>query len=111
MVLTHFGRIGSRGYFFFLLFQCFINRKFGYFCCGFVVDTGMITADVDGKDDRRHSNESLVIGGNGPYIPFPSHSFLASMGPKTWMLLLDCRCVKTLWWSPWHAIYLADGGW
>jgi hypothetical protein len=36
---------------------------------------------------------SLVIGGPGAYIPYPSHSFLTDMGPDQWMLMLDCRSV------------------
>ncbi|THH08214.1 hypothetical protein EW145_g2858 [Phellinidium pouzarii] len=61
-----FSTIGSRGYFFFLLFQCFIN------------------VDVDGIDDRpgAHSNKSIIIGQRGPYVPFPSHSFLTYLGPN-----------------------------
>ncbi|KAH9926121.1 uncharacterized protein B0H18DRAFT_1085075 [Fomitopsis serialis] len=70
--------IGSRGYFFFLLFQCFIN------------------VDIDGRDDRRHPFQSLIIGADGPYIPFPSHSFLTYLGPQVWMLLLDCRAERKL---------------
>jgi hypothetical protein len=73
-----FRAVGSRGYFFFLLFQCFIN------------------VEVDGLDDRpgKHSNKSLIIGGNGPYVPFPSHSFLVYLGPQVHMLLLDCRAER-----------------
>ncbi|KAJ7685037.1 hypothetical protein DFH06DRAFT_969067 [Mycena polygramma] len=74
-----FRTIGSRGYFFFLLFQCFIN------------------IDVDGVDDRpgKHWNRSAIIGpSNGPYIPFPSHSFLGYMGPQTYILMLDCRAER-----------------
>ncbi|KAI0695432.1 hypothetical protein C8T65DRAFT_744000 [Cerioporus squamosus] len=71
-----FNYIGSRGYFFFLLFQCFIN------------------VDVDGKDDRRHPFKSLIIGGDGPYIPYPSHSFLTWLGPQVHILLLDCRAER-----------------
>ncbi|EPQ58419.1 hypothetical protein GLOTRDRAFT_36442 [Gloeophyllum trabeum ATCC 11539] len=73
-----FRRIGSRGYFFFLLFQCFINPE------------------VDGLDDGlgKHVNKSLIIGGPGPYVPYPSHSFLSYMGPNVWMLLLDCRAER-----------------
>ncbi|KAJ6455731.1 hypothetical protein C8R45DRAFT_1187359 [Mycena sanguinolenta] len=74
-----FRAIGSRGYFFFLLFQCFIND------------------DIDGVDDRpgKHLNRSIVIGAsNGPYVPFPSHSFLAYMGPNAVILLLDCRAER-----------------
>ncbi|TFK55220.1 hypothetical protein OE88DRAFT_1780304 [Heliocybe sulcata] len=73
-----FKRIGSRGYFFFLLFQCFINPE------------------VDGLDDApgKHVSKSLIIGGLGPYVPYPSHSFLAYMGPNVRMLLLDCRAER-----------------
>ena len=68
--------IGSRGYFFFLLFQCFI-----------------VTA-VDGVDPKPHVHtfQSTIIGGEGAYIHFPSHSILTYMGPNVWMLMLDCRC-------------------
>ncbi|KAJ6630651.1 hypothetical protein B0H10DRAFT_1982192 [Mycena sp. CBHHK59/15] len=75
-----FRAIGSRGYFFFLLFQCFLN------------------VDIDGVDDApgRHLNRSAIIGvSNGPYIPFPSHSFLGRLGPQTYILLLDCRAERT----------------
>ncbi|KZT28528.1 hypothetical protein NEOLEDRAFT_1154428 [Neolentinus lepideus HHB14362 ss-1] len=73
-----FRRIGSRGYFFFLLFQCFINPE------------------VDGLDDgpEKHVNKSIIIGAPGPYVPYPSHSFLAYMGPNVYMLLLDCRAER-----------------
>ncbi|KDQ59418.1 hypothetical protein JAAARDRAFT_77553 [Jaapia argillacea MUCL 33604] len=73
-----FRRIGARGYFFFLIFQCFINPE------------------VDGTNDDPgcHSNKSLIIGVPGPYIPFPSHSFLTYMGPTVWLLMLDCRAER-----------------
>ncbi|KAJ7273561.1 hypothetical protein B0H12DRAFT_1089992 [Mycena haematopus] len=74
-----FRAIGSRGYFFFLLFQCFIND------------------DIDGVDDRpgKHLNRSIIISNsNGPYVPFPSHSFLGYMGPNAAILLLDCRAER-----------------
>ncbi|KAG8745089.1 hypothetical protein FRC12_014663, partial [Ceratobasidium sp. 428] len=73
-----FRTIGSRGYFFFLLFQCFI------------VD------EVDGTNPtpRMHTNKSMIIGGDGPWIPAPSHHLLTYLGPKTWMLLLDCRAER-----------------
>jgi len=53
--------------------------------------------DIDGVDDRpgKHLNRSVIIGpSNGPYIPFPSHSFLGYMGPQTYILLLDCRAER-----------------
>ncbi|ETW85467.1 hypothetical protein HETIRDRAFT_32709 [Heterobasidion irregulare TC 32-1] len=75
-----FNTIGARGYFFFLLFQCFIN------------------VDVDGLDDRpgAHYSRSLIIGGQGSYVPFPSHTFLSYIGPTAWMLMLDCRAERKL---------------
>ncbi|KAJ7752003.1 hypothetical protein B0H16DRAFT_1663119 [Mycena metata] len=82
-----FRAIGGRGYFFFLLFQCFING----------LQFNKDTVDVDGIDDRpgKHLNRSLIIGDMGPYVPFPSHSFLGYMGPQTYMLMLDCRAERT----------------
>ncbi|KAF8968403.1 hypothetical protein BDZ97DRAFT_1655223 [Flammula alnicola] len=73
-----FRQIGARGYFFFLLFQCFIN------------------VDVDGIQDApgKHVYQSLIIGQPGPYIKLPSHSFLPRLGPKVYMLLLDCRAER-----------------
>jgi hypothetical protein len=70
--------IGSRGYFFYLLFQCFINPY------------------VDGLDDRRgaHPFKSLILGIQGPYVGLPSHSFLAYMGPSIRILMLDCRAER-----------------
>lgn len=73
-----FRTIGSRGYFFFLLFQCF------------VVD------DVDGLNPRpgEHTFKSMILGGDGPWIPAPGHSILTYLGPKVRMLLLDCRAER-----------------
>lgn len=71
-----FRTIGSRGYFFFLLFQCFVN------------------VEVDGRDVTKHPFKSTVFGGEGPYVPFPSHSTFSYLGPQVWMLLLDCRAER-----------------
>jgi hypothetical protein len=49
---------------------------------------------VDGTDDRAHVFQSLIIGGPGTYVPFPSHSFLAPIGATAWILMLDCRWVN-----------------
>lgn len=79
-----FNLIGSRGYFFYLLFQ------------HFMVD------EVDGVLNENTTNpnptqfRSLIIGGPGSYIAFPTHSFLIWMGPKQHMLLLDCRAQRKL---------------
>ncbi|KAI9456269.1 hypothetical protein BJY52DRAFT_1204831 [Lactarius psammicola] len=75
-----FNTIGSRGFFFYLLFQCFIN------------------VSVDGIDDRpgAHPMKSLILGGPGAYVPFPSHSFLTPIGPTAWLLMLDCRAERKL---------------
>ncbi|KAH7107375.1 hypothetical protein BKA62DRAFT_683171 [Auriculariales sp. MPI-PUGE-AT-0066] len=73
-----FKHIGSRGYFFFLLFQCFV------------------VVDVDGinPEPKSHIFKSTIIGGPGPYVPFPSHSVLSMLGPRLAMLLLDCRAER-----------------
>lgn len=73
-----FREIGARGYFFFLLFQCFINVE---------VDE---VQDFPGK----HVYHSLIIGEPGPYVRCPSHSFLPRLGPQVYMLLLDCRAER-----------------
>lgn len=74
-----FRHIGARGFHWYLLFQCFIN------------------VDKDGADDTpgKNVNLSSIVGNMGPYIPFPSHSFLSYMGPNVWMLMLDCRAERT----------------
>lgn len=74
-----FRAVGARGYFFFLLFQCFINPE------------------VDGISDApgRHFYQSMIIGPElGPYIPLPSHSSLSRLGPKEYILMLDCRAER-----------------
>ncbi|KAG7452679.1 uncharacterized protein BT62DRAFT_880537 [Guyanagaster necrorhizus] len=73
-----FQTIGARGYFFFLLFQCFLN------------------VEIDGINDHRgqHVNRSVIIGGPGPYVKLHSHSFLASLGPQAAILMLDCRAER-----------------
>ncbi|KAF8321571.1 hypothetical protein DL93DRAFT_2163184 [Clavulina sp. PMI_390] len=72
-----FSHIGSRGYFFYLLFQTFT---------------------VDGVDGTirgaPHPNPALILGGDGPWIPYPGHSLLTYLGPKVYMLLLDCRAER-----------------
>ena len=41
----------------------------------------------------KHVFRSLIIGDPGPYVRYPSHSFLPRLGPQVYMLLLDCRSV------------------
>lgn len=52
--------------------------------------------EVDGVQDfpGKHVYQSLIIGEPGPYVRYPSHSFLPRLGPQVYMLLLDCRCVQ-----------------
>jgi len=72
--------VGSRGYFWFLVFQLF------------VVDA------VDGTNPTpgTHTLKSLIIGGPGAWIPFPSHSLLVYLGPKVSLLAIDCRAERKL---------------
>lgn len=73
-----FKHIGVRGYFFYLLFQCFINPLY------------------DNLDDRtgKHMFKSLILGAQGPYVGLPSHSFLSYLGPDVYILMLDCRAER-----------------
>lgn len=79
LMMAHvFNAIGTQGYFWYLIFQQFMKME------------------VDGKDDSqgKHSHLSVIIGPKGPYIPFPNQSFLAYMGPKQWLLMIDCRAER-----------------
>ena len=75
-----FSFIGSRGYFWFLIFQLFVNDE------------------VDGTNPTpgTHPVKSMIIGEPGAWIPFPSHSLLVYLGPKVSMLALDCRAERKL---------------
>ncbi|KAG0705021.1 hypothetical protein DFH29DRAFT_908455 [Suillus ampliporus] len=70
--------IGARGYFFYLLFQCFIHPHY------------------DGLDDTtgKHMFKSIIFGAQGPYVGLPSHSFLSYLGPDVQILMLDCRAER-----------------
>lgn len=79
MMAPVFNRIGTRGFFFYNLFQQFINP------------------DIDGnKDFPAHPNRSVIIGERGAYVPFHHQSFLTYFGPKQWMLMIDCRVERKL---------------
>lgn len=47
-----------------------------------------------GEPATPHSNRSIVFGGEGVYIPFPSHNFVSYLGPEVYILLLDCRAER-----------------
>ncbi|KAL7005111.1 hypothetical protein EMMF5_005351 [Cystobasidiomycetes sp. EMM_F5] len=61
-----FSHIGSRGIFFYKLFQLFQ--------CDEVDGTGL---------DMPHPVRSLIKGGPGPYVPFDNNSFLSYLGPNS----------------------------
>jgi hypothetical protein len=50
---------------------------------------------VDGTSPNTgaHTFKSTIIGGEGPFIPAPTHSILTYLGPNVWMILIDCRFV------------------
>lgn len=79
-----FNRIGSRGYFFYLLFQQFINDELDNI------------SNTDTSNPNPSIFRSLIIGGPGSFIPYPTHSLLTYMGPKQYMLLIDCRAQRKL---------------
>lgn len=82
MTAAIFNAIGSRGFHFYLLFQQFINN------------------DVDGisnsSQDPQTAFRSMIIGGPGAYVQYPTCSFLVYLGPKQYMLLLDCRAQRKI---------------
>lgn len=57
-----------------------------------------IADKVDGTNPQvdTHVVKSMIIGGPGAWIPFPSHSLLVYLGPKVLMLALDCRAERKL---------------
>ena len=61
-----------------------------------ILSDACATAEVDGIDAKTHPFKSIILGGQGPFVPFPSHSFLSYMGPKVYMLMLDCRYVDSM---------------
>lgn len=71
-----FNRVGVRGYNWYMLFQLFINP------------------DVDGTSLEQHSNKSIIISEKGTYMPWRHQSFLTYLGPKQYMLLVDCRAER-----------------
>jgi len=75
-----FKHVGSRGYFWFCLFQLFT------------------TDNHDGANPTpgTHPIKSMIIGEMGPWIPQPSHSLMVYLGPKVAMLALDCRAERKL---------------
>lgn len=75
-----FNAIGSKGFFWYLLFQ------------------QAMTLSVDGLDDSpgKHSNKSIIIGGKGAYVDYPNQSFLTYFGPKQWLLMVDCRAERKI---------------
>lgn len=77
MMAPIFNAIGSKGYFWYLIFQQFMKLE------------------VDGvQDGKAHSNRSVIIGEQGAYVQYPNQSFLAYMGPKQWLLMIDCRAER-----------------
>ncbi|WVQ79519.1 hypothetical protein IAT38_001618 [Cryptococcus sp. DSM 104549] len=73
--------VGSRGYFWFLIFQLFINDEH----------------DGVNPTPGTHALRSMLIGEkNGPWIPFPTHSLVVYLGPKVLLLALDCRAERKL---------------
>lgn len=90
-----FQLIGNRAYHFFLLFQCFVVS----IRCSDCEETKRQKVDsVDGIDPQsgNHSTRSMLIGGPGAWIPYPSHSLLTYLGPSISMIMLDCRAERTL---------------
>lgn len=76
-VMSH---IGSRGYFWFLLFQLFSAD------------------DFDGIDHAfgSHPIRSILIGNKGAWIPYWSHHLSVYLGPQVHLIAVDCRAERKL---------------
>lgn len=74
-IFNHVGRTGFKYYY---LFQQFINPE------------------IDGLSDEpgKHSNKSIIIGNQDGYVQYPHMSFLAYLGPKQYLLMVDCRAER-----------------
>ncbi|KAG8946258.1 hypothetical protein FRC00_009708, partial [Tulasnella sp. 408] len=90
-----FCTIGSRGYFWFLLFQLFVVGESGD---GKPMHSQLTVPldDIDGTlgQPGQHTFKSTIIGGDGAYIPHPGHSMLSYLGPQVYMLLMDARAER-----------------
>jgi len=73
-----FNQVGVRGYYWYMLFQLFINP------------------DVDGTSTEKgaHPSKSMIMAEKGTYMPWRHQSFLTYLGPKQYMLLVDCRAER-----------------
>ncbi|GAA6058242.1 hypothetical protein JCM3770_007430 [Rhodotorula araucariae] len=77
-----FSNIGSYGYKWYLLFQMFIVDE---------MDGTSPESAVGIPSINTHSSKSLIIGGEGAFIPYPNHSFLSYLGPRMYILMVDWR--------------------
>lgn len=75
-----FSYIGSRGYFWFLLFQLFSCDDFDG------IDHAFGTAPI----------RSLLIGNKGAWIPYWSHHLSVYLGPQVHLIAVDCRAERKL---------------
>jgi hypothetical protein len=78
MMAPIFNSVGQIGFKYYYLFQQFIN------------------IDIDGTSDEpgSHSNKSIIIGEKAAYVQYPNMSFLSYLGPKQYILLIDCRAER-----------------
>ena len=99
-----FNTIGSCGFFWYLLFQQFVvdevdgSRMSSPF--------GEISKSQQYVNERsningvpqpyQHTFKSMIIGGEGVYVPYPTHNLITYLGPKVYMLGLDCRAERKL---------------
>lgn len=78
MMAPVFNQVGRIGFKYYYLFQQFINPE------------------IDGISDEpgKHSNKSIIIGEKAAYVQYPHMSFLSYLGPKQYILLIDCRAER-----------------
>ena len=79
MMSPIFNAVGRKGFFYYYLFQQFINPL-----------------GCDGVDEAHHPLKSVLIGAPATYVQIPHHSFMVYLGPKQYIVLVDCRAERKI---------------
>ncbi|KAE8223507.1 hypothetical protein CF319_g3470 [Tilletia indica] len=101
MLAPIFNTIGSRGYFWYLLFQQFIaptptpnEAPVNILDEAKMTEKTMNATSAGAPEPVIQTFHSLILGYPGTYVPYRNHSFLTYLGPKQQLLLMDCRAER-----------------
>ncbi|KAK0529237.1 hypothetical protein OC834_001526 [Tilletia horrida] len=103
MLAPIFNTIGSRGYFWYLLFQQFIaatptpkEAPVNILDEPKMTEQALAQANATVGEPVTQTFRSLILGYPGTYVPYRNHTFLTYLGPKQQLLLMDCRAERKL---------------